>query len=86
LTSVAWSPRRPLWPRAKKLGRTLRNSSRHVTADSGELPLEHRAENRLSLQQDFRLLSSCRAAAGDKICVITEADRSSTTLLLPGEY
>ncbi len=60
--------------------------ARHVTGDWGELPVEDRAENSLSLQHGFRLLSSCRTAAGDKLWVITEADRSSTTLLLPDEY
>jgi hypothetical protein len=40
----------------------------------------------LSLQHGFRLLSSYRTAAGDKLWVITEDDRSSTTLPLPDEY
>jgi len=60
--------------------------ARHVTGDWGELPLEDRAENYLSLKRGFRLLSSYRTSAGDKIWVITEADRSSTTVLLPEEY
>jgi len=60
--------------------------ARHVTGDWGELPVEDRAENCLSLQHGFRLLSSYRTAAGDKLWVITEADRSATTLLLPDEY
>src|SRR5271156_3431837 len=60
--------------------------ARHVTGDWGELPVEDRAENCLSSQHGFRLLSSYRTAAGDKLWVITEADRSSTTLLLPEEY
>ena len=60
--------------------------SRHVRGDWGELPKEDREENNLSLEKGFRLLSSYRTAAGDKIWVITEADRSVTTLLLPEEY
>lgn len=60
--------------------------ARHVTGDWGELPVEERAENSLSLHQGFRLLSSYRTSAGDRLWVITEADRSSTTLLLPEEY
>jgi hypothetical protein len=44
------------------------------------------AENYLCLQQGSRLLSSYRTSAGDKLWVITEADRSATTLLLPEEY
>jgi hypothetical protein len=60
--------------------------SRHVRGDWGELPQEDKAENQFSLENGFRLLSSYRTSAGDKIWVITEADRSVTTLLLPEEY
>jgi len=60
---------------------TVEFLARHVTGDWGELPVEDRAENHFNLQQGFRLLSSNRTAAGDKVWVITEADRSSTTLL-----
>jgi hypothetical protein len=60
--------------------------ARHVTGDWGELPVEDRAENHLSSQQGFRLLSSYRTPAGDKMWVITEADHSATTLQLPEEY
>lgn len=60
--------------------------SRHVRGDWGELPEEDKAENQFSLEKGFRLLSSYRTSAGDKIWVITEADRSHTTLLLPDEY
>jgi hypothetical protein len=60
--------------------------SRHVTGDWGELPKEDQDQNQLSLEQGFRLLSSYRTSSGDKIWVITEADRSHTTLLLPDEY
>jgi hypothetical protein len=60
--------------------------SRHVRGDWGELPEEDEAENQFSLEKGFRLLSSYRTTANDKIWVITEADRSHTTLLLPDEY
>ena len=60
--------------------------SRHVTGDWGDLPEEDKAENQFSLEKGFRLLSSYRTTAGDKLWVITEADRSHTTLLLPDEY
>jgi hypothetical protein len=43
-------------------------------------------ENELSLQHDFRLLSAYHTSAGEKLWVITEADRSSTCILLPEEY
>ena len=60
--------------------------SRHVRGDWGNLPEEDKAENQLSLEKGLRLLSSYRTNANDKIWVITEADRSHTTLLLPDEY
>jgi len=60
--------------------------SRHVSGDWGDLPKEDKDENRMSLEKGFRLLSSYRTTAGDKLWVITEADRSITTLLLPEEY
>ena len=73
-------------PLVQKTPVTSEFLARHVTGDWGELPVEDRAENHLSLQQGFRLLSSYRTSAGDKLWVITEADRSATTLLLPEEY
>ena len=63
-----------------------------IAAQSGsfsdcELTEEDRRENQLSLERGFRLLSSYRTDAGDtKLWVITEADRSATTILLPEEY
>jgi hypothetical protein len=60
--------------------------ARHVTGDWGELPVEDRTENYVNVERGFRVLSSYRTSAGDRIWVITEADRSLTTLLLPDEY
>ena len=60
--------------------------SRHVTGDWGELSEDDRKENQFSLEQGFRLLSSYRTNAGDRLWVITESSRSHTTLLLPEEY
>jgi hypothetical protein len=60
--------------------------TRHVRGDWGELSRDDKDENQLSLEKGFRLLSSYRTIAGDKLWVITEADRSVTTLLLPEEY
>jgi hypothetical protein len=59
---------------------------RHISQDWGELSEEDVRENELALQEGFRLLSSYRTSAGDKIWIITEADRSATTILLPSEY
>ena len=60
--------------------------ARHVSGDWGEVPPEDIAENELSLQQGFRLLSAYHTSAGVKLWVITEANRSSTCILLPEEY
>ncbi len=59
---------------------------RHVTGDWGDLGAEDQQENRLALRSDLRIFSSYRISASVKIWIITEADRSSTTLLLPNEY
>jgi len=47
---------------------------------------EDRRENEYSLQHGFRLLSSYRTKDGETIWIITEPDRSVTTLLLHSEY
>src|SRR6266436_2709985 len=61
--------------------------TRHVCGDWGELDTHDRKENELGLKRGFRLLSSYRTSSGDtKVWVITEADRSVTTVLLPEEY
>ena len=60
--------------------------ARHATRDWGDLSVEDQKGNDYSLQHGFRLLSSYRTNAGDTIWIITEADRSATTLLLPEEY
>ena len=59
--------------------------ARHAAGDWGELCSQDRWENELSLRHGWRVLSSY--PVGDtRIWVITEADRSATTLLLPEEY
>ena len=60
--------------------------ARHVRGDWGELGEEDKAENDLSVKQGFRILSAYRLRTGVKVWVITEADRSATTFLLPSEY
>ena len=60
--------------------------ARHVHGDWGEIPDEDRQENELSLREGFRILSAYRTRLGTRLWVITEADRSSTCLLLPEEY
>jgi len=59
---------------------------RHMCGDWSELSDEDARENELSLREGFRVLSAYRTAKGQKLWIITEADRSSTTILLPSEY
>jgi hypothetical protein len=60
--------------------------SRHVRGDWGDCCLDDRDENDLSLREGFRLFSVYHTSDGVKFCIITEADRSVTTVLLPEEY
>lgn len=60
--------------------------ARHARGDWGDVPPEDAAENRRALQHGLRLLSSYRTRRGERIWIITEADRSVTTILLPDEY
>jgi hypothetical protein len=60
--------------------------SRHLRGDWGDLCQEDKTENELSLKHGFRLLSSYPITDTDSLWIITEADRSVTTLLLPAEY
>jgi hypothetical protein len=60
--------------------------ARHERGDWGIVDKEDKAENELSLKQGFRILSAYHLSTGVRIWVITEADRSSTCLLLPEEY
>ena len=59
---------------------------RHVTGDWGDLDYEDKKENELSVKEGFRILSSYALETGVKVWVITEWDRSVTTILLPEEY
>jgi hypothetical protein len=56
---------------------------RHIAGDWGEVPPEDAQENELSVGQGFRILSAYSLSTGVKIWIISEADRSVTTLLLP---
>jgi len=58
---------------------------RHWLGDWGELDEEDRRENELSVEKGFRLLSAY-SRNGQKIWIITEADRSATTVLFPDDY
>lgn len=59
---------------------------RHISGDWGDLDQDDRRENELSVRRGFRILSAYHLQDGTKLWIITEADRSATTLLLPSEY
>jgi hypothetical protein len=57
-----------------------------VTGDWGEVPPDDARENNLSVKEGYRILSAYRLNTQTKLWLITEADRSVTTFLLPDEY
>lgn len=59
--------------------------SRHSGGDWGDLDGHDRKANERALREGARLFSAYETSAG-KVWVITEADRSSTCVLLPSEY
>jgi hypothetical protein len=60
--------------------------SRHARCDWGNVPPEDQQANDDSLVGGGRLFSAYISAAGERFWVITEADRSATTILLPEDY
>ena len=60
--------------------------TRHRKGDWGDLTDEDKRENELSLKEGYRLLSAYESEGLSKIWIITEADRSATTILFPDEY
>ena len=59
---------------------------RHHAGDWGDLGEEDWMENDKALRTGLRLLSSYRSGGGVTFWVITESDRSATTLLMPEDY
>lgn len=60
--------------------------SRHARLEQGELCDDDHRENLFSVGKHLRIFSAFKTAQGVKVWVITEADRSATTILLPSEY
>lgn len=60
--------------------------ARHARGDWGEVCAEDKALNDEAVKDGSRILSAYRTKVGVKLWVITEADRSSTCILLPDEY
>ena len=63
----------------------LQYLARHASGDWGYVDEYDRRENQLSLEYGWRIVSSY-PVGGQTIWIITEADRSVTTILLPEEY
>ncbi|HWD40377.1 MAG TPA: hypothetical protein VG944_16125 [Fimbriimonas sp.] len=59
---------------------------RHVRGDWGDCAPDDREENEFSVDKNLRLWSVFHDRHQTKFWIITEADRSSTTVLLPSEY
>ena len=59
--------------------------ARHATGDRGDLCAFDRRQNEIALRDGYRVFSSYDVSA-ERVWVITEADRSVTTILLPEEY
>jgi len=59
---------------------------RHAAGDWGDVAADDARANQDALKFGCRLLSSYRIATDARIWIITEADRSVTTLLLPSDY
>jgi hypothetical protein len=59
---------------------------RHVRGDWGEVSKADARLNDDAVKVGERILSAYKTSAGERLWIITEADRSSTCLLLPEEY
>ena len=60
--------------------------ARHLAGDWGDMSVEDKAENEFSIDRHLRLFSAYDLPGDDRLWIITEADRSATTLLLPADY
>jgi hypothetical protein len=59
--------------------------ARHEAGDWGELCAFDRRQNEIALREGYRVLSSY-SVGRQRVWILTEADRSVTTILLPEEY
>lgn len=60
--------------------------NRHARLERGELCDDDYKENIFSVDKPLRIFSAFKTSRGVRLWVITEADRSATTILLPDEY
>jgi hypothetical protein len=59
---------------------------RHMNMDRGSLGAEDQLANLQAVREGTRVFSAYKLRDGTRIWIITEADRSVTTILLPEEY
>ena len=64
----------------------LAGIQRHQAGDWGDISDEDRMANDQALVEGTRILSVYRSANGTIFWIVTEADRSSTTVMLPEDY
>jgi hypothetical protein len=69
----------------KNGGHPFEYLARHATGDWGDLCAFDRRQNEIALREGYRVLSSYDVSTG-RVWIITEADRSVTTILLPEDY
>jgi hypothetical protein len=60
--------------------------TRHANGEWGEVDDHDRKANEYALEHGLRVMSVYTLSSGERIWIITEADRRSTTILLPSEY
>ena len=60
--------------------------TKHAHGQWGELSDDDWRENNFAVTRPLRLLSAYHLTTGEKVWILTDADRSATTLLLPSEY
>ena len=60
--------------------------SRHENGDWGEVDDHDRQANEYAVEHDLRVLSAYTLSSGERIWIITEAGRSTMTILLPEDY
>jgi hypothetical protein len=68
---------------AREVARALQ---RHINADFGEMSDDDRAANQRAVDQGGERIFSAYETSRGRVWIITEADRSATTILFPSDY
>ena len=63
-----------------------KSMQRHLSGDWGDMEDEDKQINDEAMENGERIFSAYKPMQGKKIWIITEADRSATTILFPNEY